>query len=338
MIIYDNNKNIKNVGQYKVVKTLHENSGYSDVYLVEDSKDANKKYALKAIKDSSEKYKIQNEININKIVSSCKNTINLARVFEDSNRYFFLFEYAHGQDLKFQVKNHGLFDEEKVLDMLKDMVLILKFTHNQKIIHNDIKPSNILENGGKYFLCDWGLSVNKKEDETLHIRTDVSYVAPEIFYGKFDSNSDIYSLGCTLYYLTTGKKPYELDDKSVYSYAMFAHCCLNIDISEIKSDKLRYLISKMTQKNPADRISLNEIENIIKSSDSFTNDARKIDYDIFKNKSSFELYEQMVEKNILFAYKSCSCGIPLPQIASLLLDASIGVEFLLCTPSIISST
>lgn len=135
--------NIKNIAQYKIMKPLSK-GGYSDVLLVEDTNDLNKKYALKAIIDSSDKFRLQNEININKKISTYANILKLEKVFKYCNKWFFLFEYTPENDLEYQVIHNGIFDEETILNVLKDIVSVLKFTHTLNIIHNDIQPRNIL--------------------------------------------------------------------------------------------------------------------------------------------------------------------------------------------------
>jgi len=302
MIQSDENNKIEHVGQYKIIKTLAV-SGYSNVYQVEDTKDGNKRYALKAIRNSNERYKLQNEIEIYKKIFNQENILNLTKVFKVSKRWFLLFEHAQ-DDLKNKVVSTGVLDEHEIFNVLRDMIKVLKFTRKLKIIHNDIKPANILIKENKYFLCDWGLSVSDYKAETLNIDTDRGYIAPEMFNGVYDIRADIYSLGCTLYYLAVGKKIFDIKKESSSAYIMYAHCFLNPKLEQIQSNKLKYLIHKLTEKNSDKRLTLEDIEKVLKSNETFQLEENENNHEYYQNKNSFELYELLKEKNVLYAYNN----------------------------------
>ena len=80
----------------------------------------------------------------------------------------------------------------------------LRYAHQQQLLHNDIKPGNILVDArGQVWLTDFGLSGSVRScestDETTHQHGTLRYMAPERFVGPHDVRSDIYSLGLTLY-------------------------------------------------------------------------------------------------------------------------------------------
>lgn len=305
MILKNEEGNILSVGQYNIIKTLA-HSGFSKVYLVKDIRDNNKLYALKAIENPNNQSKIDNELEIFKRISNIEKVIQLRKVFQLSKFWFFLFDYAQGFDLSYKVYKNGKLKDKEILSIMKTLTKTLQEVHNQNIIHNDIKPENILIKDNDYYLCDWGISINKKETDTLYVSTDKSYIAPEIFSGKFDTRSDIYSLGATLYFLSTGEKIYKIEKDSSYSYIMYSHCILTCDISLIKSKKIRYLLSRMLEKNPNKRITLKEIEEVLNSkNDTFENIIwSKTDYNLYKTKSRYELYEELSNKHIPYAIYS----------------------------------
>ncbi|MDB9482057.1 serine/threonine-protein kinase, partial [Dolichospermum circinale CS-537/05] len=73
-------------------------------------------------------------------------------------QFFYLVqEYIHGQTLEEELIEYGNFSEQKVLEILKEILPILQFIHDRNIIHRDIKPSNIMRRrDGKLFLLDFG--------------------------------------------------------------------------------------------------------------------------------------------------------------------------------------
>jgi len=300
MIISDENNKIECVGQYKIIKTLAV-SGYSNVYLVEDTKGDNKRYALKAIRNSNERFKLQNEVDTYKKIFNQDNILNLTKVFKIAKRWFLLFDHAQ-DDLKSKVKKDGTFSEDEIYLVLRDMLKVLKVTRNLKIIHNDIKPANILIKDNKYYLCDWGLASSDYKAETLNIDTDRGYIAPEMYQGSFDIRADIYSLGCTLYYLTIGKKIFDIDKESSLANIMYSHCFSIPNLEHIQSNKLKYLILKLTEKNPDKRLTIEGIEKVLDSKKDFIIDMKTDNDEEYKNKNSFELYELLKEKNILYSY------------------------------------
>jgi serine/threonine-protein kinase len=154
--------------------------------------------------------------------------------------HFFVMEYVEGVDLGRMVKERGPLKVAQACDYIRQAALGLQHIHERGLVHRDIKPSNLqltqVETGvttlsdagaGRSFpyglikILDLGLarfdeSANEEIDGPLTqagaggIRGSVDYLAPEqaVDFHQADIRSDIYGLGCTFYYLLTGKPPF----------------------------------------------------------------------------------------------------------------------------------
>lgn len=96
------------------------------------------------------------------------------------------------------------------------VALALAHAHEKGVLHNDIKPANLLlERSGHVFVTDFGIG-RRAEDELAnseHQTGTLRYMAPERLLGRRDARSDIYSLGVTLYELVTQKPAFEVADR-----------------------------------------------------------------------------------------------------------------------------
>jgi len=141
--------------------------------------------------------------------------------------YYFVMEYVDGTDLSKLVKDQGLLPVEKALDYVLQAARGLEHAHQKGVVHRDIKPSNlVLDVDGRIKILDMGLvrfTDPKRPDsgstdgegltQTGDIMGSFDYIAPEqaIDTKRADQRADIYSLGCTLYFLLVGKPPYSGD-------------------------------------------------------------------------------------------------------------------------------
>lgn len=298
MIITDSSNKIKYISKYKVLKTLYLGN-LSQVYLVENSD--GKICVVKAIKNSYNIKKILNELNTLRKLNNQKNIVKLNHVFRDSKIYFFVFDYYEDGDLETKVKKEGVLEVEEIISVLRDMLNVLKQLKKANIIHKDIKSGNIFQKNNNYFLADWGLAENKSVINTLHIQSDDEIISPEMYRGIYSFESDIYSLGCTLFYLATGKVVYEIDKNSSYAYKMYAHSKLDINLELVKSSKLREIIYKMTIKEPKNRATIDEIEKLLTNQIEVSFDKLDVDYTKYKFLEPIELYKQLEKDDNLFA-------------------------------------
>jgi serine/threonine protein kinase len=138
--------------------------------------------------------------------------------------HYFVMEYVEGRDLARLVKEEGPLPLERALEYLGQAARGLKAAHHQGTFHRDIKPSNLmLDTAGTVKIVDLGLARVGPDMEIASpaeldcelsspgdLLGTVSFMAPEqaLNASAADHRSDIYSLGCTLYWLLTGETPY----------------------------------------------------------------------------------------------------------------------------------
>jgi len=135
--------------------------------------------------------------------------------FEQGSHQYLVQQYIDGWDLQSEVQTEGPFNEEKIWQVLIEISNILRFVHQNKVIHRDIKPRNIMRRrrGRQLVLIDFGVAKLLKPDVLKQSWTLVGspeYMAPEQTQGKVVDSSDLYSLGTTCMYLLTGRSPLDL--------------------------------------------------------------------------------------------------------------------------------
>lgn len=144
---------------------------------------------------------------------------NLVRALdanEDGNVHFLVTEYVDGTDLRRLVRGQGRLSLQAAASIIAQAAQGLEHAHEKGMIHRDIKPGNILvTNDGRVKVSDLGLVgyFNEPEDSLPtagKIVGTADYLSPEQIStpDKVTPASDIYSLGCTLYYAVTGKVPF----------------------------------------------------------------------------------------------------------------------------------
>lgn len=145
---------------------------------------------------------------------------NLVRAHDagfDKQVHFLVTEYVPGTDLRKLIRREGPLSMEAAASIVLQAACGLDYAHKQGLIHRDIKPGNILVTpDGRAKVSDLGLASffsetdGPEDDRKGKVVGTADYIAPEQIAhpGSASVQSDIYSLGCTLYYAVTGKVPF----------------------------------------------------------------------------------------------------------------------------------
>ena len=147
---------------------------------------------------------------------SHENIIKIFDVFEENGTAYYVMEYLSGGSLNCKIPYNGM-GEEQALFYIRQLADALGYIHDKKILHLDIKPSNLLlRDNGDLVLIDFGVSKHYKDssgDQTTNTPVGVSdgYAPMEQYdcagVATFAPSVDIYALGATLYCMLNGKCP-----------------------------------------------------------------------------------------------------------------------------------
>ncbi|ETP73945.1 serine/threonine protein kinase [Lachnospiraceae bacterium JC7] len=247
--------------RYKI-NSLIGQGGMSYVYRATDTK-MGREVAIKVLKeeyceDKEFIRKFQNEAQ----AAAKLNHPNIVGVYDiiDNHKnkiHYIVMELVEGITLKSYIQRKGRMDSKEAIAIALQVVGGIEQAHKNGIVHRDIKPQNMIVSGdGTVKVADFGIArAATQQTVTTTVMGSVHYISPEqARSGQSDERSDIYSFGCTLYEMLTGKVPY---DGSTSVAVVFAH--LENPIPKVKNlapdvyPALDYIVSKCMQKLPEKR-------------------------------------------------------------------------------------
>lgn len=177
--------------------------------------------------------------------------------------HFLVMEYVEGTDLARCVQREGPFPVARACHFIRQAALGLQHAHEHGLVHRDIKPSNLmLTAGGVVKIMDFGLvRLEREGSDGIRLTTEsalmgtADYIAPEQARDAHaaDIRADIYSLGCSLYYLLAGKPPFT--GASPIKKIM-NHLSESVPLAALPASvpgELRAVLHKMLAKYPAQR-------------------------------------------------------------------------------------
>lgn len=183
--------------------------------------------------------------------SDNQNIVSIYDFFYENSTVYYVMEYLQGQSMKKYVENHGVVSPEQAVYIAKEVSNALVSSHSANVLHRDISPDNIiLCNNGKVKLIDFGAArqVLSEGSQSLSVILKQGFAPLEQYRkkGKQGPWTDIYALGATIYYLTTGDMLDDpisrLDDDEAFSSNA---CGIN--------NELWNVIRKSTMLRPNDR-------------------------------------------------------------------------------------
>jgi serine/threonine protein kinase len=193
-------------------------------------------------------------------LAEAPNIVTVYDVGEADGRLYISMQYG-GTDLR-QLLTEGPIEPERAVRIIRQVCSALDVVHERGVVHRDVKPANIFVSGPKgneqVVMGDFGVSRRLTHPDLTQAGTSIGtphYASPETQLGRAaDDRSDVYSLGCTLFEMVTGRKPYprltpgEVVDAHIHDERPSASA-LASDVPPALSD----VIAKAMAKDPADR-------------------------------------------------------------------------------------
>jgi serine/threonine protein kinase len=193
------------------------------------------------------------------------NLVRISYADHDGDTFFLVTEYVPGADLRRLVRRHGPLSASIAASIISQAARGLHYAHGKGLVHRDVKPGNLLvtpeglakvtDLGLAWYLLDEVGAISSGRPRAIVGTSD--YLAPETIShpDQVRPVSDIYSLGCTLYYAVTGKVPFPGGNTAEKMRRHLSETPLNPlhfspDLPEAFSD----VIARMMQRDPDRRI------------------------------------------------------------------------------------
>lgn len=253
-----NNKEVLS-NRYEIIELIGA-GGMSYVYKAYDTK-TKKIVAIKVLKDElsdDDEFlsKFQSEAIASEKIKH-KNVVSSFDVVDEGRLHYIVLEYVNGITLNKYIKEKKHLSNDETIDIAMQIALGLESAHKKGIIHRDIKPQNIvLTKEGDAKITDFGISrAISSTTKNISVVGTVHYISPEQARNEnVDFRSDIYSLGCTMFEMITGKIPFEGDNPVSI---IISHLRENISLPSNDNPKiyksLEKIILKATRMIPSER-------------------------------------------------------------------------------------
>ncbi|MCX6827058.1 MAG: serine/threonine-protein kinase [candidate division Zixibacteria bacterium] len=206
------------IGSYRIIKKIGI-GGMARVYLGVHRDIPNLKVVLKIVGDPRLVERFKQEADKLALLDGHPNICKIKHFFNHGDDFVIAMEYIEGIDLEERIKNEEKLPVAESLKIISDVLDILEFAHQKGIYHRDIKPGNIMiDNSGRVKIIDFGIAKAKTDPNLTIVGTACgtpAYMAPEQFVPSEQTDYvlvDIYAIGVTLYYMLTGRLPFEGDN------------------------------------------------------------------------------------------------------------------------------
>ncbi|XP_077224690.1 serine/threonine-protein kinase PEPKR2-like [Tasmannia lanceolata] len=202
------------------------------------------------------------EVEIMQHLSGHPSVVTLEAVYEDSESFHLVMELCSGGRFLDEMIKTRRYSEHRAANLLKELILVIKYCHDMGVIHRDIKPENILlSTSGKLKLADFGLSKRFSDGQRVSgLAGSPAYLAPEVIVGHYSEKVDIWSAGVLLHAMLVGVLPFQGDSQEAMFEAI-KNVKLDFDTGlwDSISKPARDLIGQMLTRDVSMRLTTDQV-------------------------------------------------------------------------------
>jgi serine/threonine-protein kinase len=238
--------------------------GMADVYIAEDLR-LHRKVAVKILRsDLARDPAFVARFKKEALAAGGLNNPGIVAVFdsgEDGPNSYIVMELVKGHTLRQVLQSDAVISQDEAVQIVTEILEALEYSHEEGIIHRDIKPGNIMiTESGKVKVMDFGIAralddIGATMTNTWSVVGTAQYLSPEQATGdSADARSDIYSVGCLMYELLVGRPPFIGDTPvSIAFQHVSAPLPAPSDINPDIDPNLETIVKVALHKNPDDR-------------------------------------------------------------------------------------
>ncbi|MEH1902815.1 MAG: serine/threonine-protein kinase [Nostoc sp.] len=218
--------------RFRVIRVLSDEGGFGRTYLSEDVDKLNERCVIKQLAPKfqgtwSQKKAMElfaEEAQRLQDLGEHPQIPTLLAYFEQEGCLYLVQQFINGENLLKELQQRKAYNARDIQSILLDLLPILKFIHDRKVIHRDIKPENIIrhKSDGRLSLIDFGSSkqftAKVQQKAGTSIGSHGYSPLEQIRDGKAFPASDLFGLGATCFHLLTGNSPFQLWMESGYAW------------------------------------------------------------------------------------------------------------------------
>ncbi|WP_028302443.1 protein kinase domain-containing protein [Oceanospirillum beijerinckii] len=267
------------------------------VYLAEE-KGTGKTVVLKHYERIKNQKKFDNEIEALKINNQYPKAIQYLNHAPHTQGQYIVFEHNDSVSLPVHLHKGHRFSLLQCLQMAEDILKAIAFNHQNHMMHLDLWPKNIVFNGKHFYLIDFGNAKLGQNVKNHDVGFNSLYMAPELYIGQRNLASEIYSVGCILYYMVTQgniNQMFNLSPSSTKAEKIYAHVYKKPFFGDDFPRRIASLITGMLRKDAKRRPSIARLLSIIQEL------KQASDITEFQQQpTTLEIYEKMARDGIAY--------------------------------------